>query len=113
MAIPRGLLPSSMSYRDPADTEDGFGGEYGPAKVTAHIRFEQSDARASGGSMPSYERHESPSGRIWVDAVNSSGGVPAVGALVSVDGGPEMAVRRVTPYHGSNGRLHHTELEVG
>lgn len=109
--IPQRLLPSTMTWRAPVD--DDFGGTYGPARTVRHVRFERHDPRAVGGSAPDYTRYEQPTGRIWIDAVTSTGEVPPVGALVSVDGGPEMPVRRVSPYETMRGRLHHTELEVG
>ena len=46
-----------------------------------------------------------------VDAANSSGEVPPVGALASVDGGPEMSVRKVDAYR-CVGEVHHYEIEV-
>ena len=53
------------------------------------------------------------SSTVYVDAANSVGDVPPVGALVSVDGADEMVVRSVSPCYGMGGRLHHTELVVG
>jgi len=105
--IPLHLLPSTMTWRAPV--EGDFGGEYGPEETTERVRFELADPRTASD----YGRHEATTGRIWIDAANSAGGVPPVGSIVRIDGGPEMAVRRVAPYHGSGGRLHHTELEVG
>lgn len=109
MPIPSALMPSTMRWRDPADPKRGMGGEYGPERVTAPVRFEGSRQRAGSD----YSRYAGPSGKVWVDARNSEGGIPLVGALVSIDGGPEMAVRRVSPFFTRRGELHHTELEVG
>jgi hypothetical protein len=102
-----------MTWREPADPATGMGGGYGPEHVTERVRLEMSASRAAGGSMEAYSRYEGPSGTVFVDARNSEGGVPRVGALVSVDGGSEMQVRAVSPLRGLGGALHHTELEVG
>lgn len=111
-AIPASLMPSTMTWRPPEDPKTGMGGEYGEEQVTAPVRFEEQRPRATGGSMPQYERYENPGGTIWVDARNSVGGIPPVGSLVSVDGGREMVVKAVKPYYGRAGELHHTEIEV-
>ncbi|WP_307739347.1 hypothetical protein [uncultured Parolsenella sp.] len=110
--IPLSLLPSTMTWRDPADPSSGVGGSFGPENVTKHVRFEGGAARSSGGFAGDYEVFGQPGGTVWVDAVNSVGGVPRVGALVTVDGSREMTVRSVLPLHTWDGRLHHTELEV-
>lgn len=109
--IPQRLLPSTMTWRAPVD--DDFGGSYGEVQTTMHVRFERHMPHAAGGSVTDYAVYEQPTGTVWVDAVASVGGVPPVGALVSIDGGPELPVRRVSPYETVHGALHHTELEVG
>lgn len=111
--IPPSLLPSTMTWRDPADPAGGMGGSYGPERVTEHVRFEGSAARSSGGYAGDYEVFGQGGGTVWVDAANSVGGVPQVGALVTVDGSREMTVRSVLSLFTWDGRLHHTELEVG
>lgn len=111
--IPTSLLPSTMRWRAPSDPDLGMGGEYGDRRTVRHVRFQPARARAQGGSVQAYSRYEGPSGTVFVDARNSEGPVPPVGALVSVDGGREAVVRRVTPLYGLGGLLHHTEIEVG
>lgn len=103
--IPLSWLASSMTWRPPLGS--GLGGEFGDERETSPVRFEAS--RSS--STRAYQSADGPSGTVWVDARNSSGGVPPVGSLVSVDGGPEMVVTAVRPYR-VRGDLHHTELEV-
>lgn len=102
-----------MRWHAPADPADGAGGEYGPERVTERVRFEATDSRVSGGFAGDYQRHEAPSGTVWVDAANSAGDVPPVGSLVTVDGSREMVVRSVEALRGFGGEVHHWELAVG
>lgn len=94
-----------MTWRPPLGS--GLGGEFGEARTTEPVRFERSRA----ASRSSYQSADGTGGTVWVDARNSSGEVPPVGSLVTVDGGEEMVVREVRPYH-VRGELHHTELVV-
>lgn len=111
--IPLSLLPSTMEWRAPEEGEDGLGGEYGDPVTVEHVRFDEQRPRSTGGYSEQYQRFEGPSGTVFIDARNSRGEVPPVGALVSIDGGREMPVKAVKPFRGFCGRLHHTELEVG
>lgn len=111
-AIPTYLLTSRMEWRAPSGDPRSMGGEYGARQATERVRFEPSEARATGGSMPLYERYDGPTGTVFVDARNSVGGVPPVGSLVSVDGGPEVPVRSVEELRGFSG-VHHWEVSVG
>lgn len=103
--IPRSWLASTMTWRPPAAS--GLGGEFGEPSVTAPVRFE----RARADSRSAYQSAGGAGGTVWVDARNSSGGVPPVGSLASVDGGDEAIVREVRPYF-VRGELHHTELTL-
>lgn len=111
-AIPPSLLPSAMTWRAPSTDPMAMDGEHGEPVAVERVRFEESRQRAAGGYSSEYQRYDGPSGRIFVDAVNSSGEVPPVGALVSVDGGSEMAVKKVD-VHRCFGEVHHYEIEVG
>ena len=48
---------------------------------------------------------------MFVDSANSGGEVPPVGALASIDGGPETSVKKVDVYR-CFGEVHHYEIEV-
>lgn len=109
--IPLSVLTQSMAWRAPSDDPDAMDGEYGDVHKCGHVRYEPSSIRASGGYASEYERYDGPQGRIFFDARNSTGEVPCVGALVSVDGGPEMSVRGVVECRGYRG-VHHYEIEV-
>lgn len=108
--IPARLLRSTMTWRAPSDGADGLGGEYGEAHVTERVgMYRRSRASASGGAETTYEVADQEGATVFVDAALSVGDVPPVGALVSVDGGPEMVVWQVKPEWCPEG-LHHTEI---
>lgn len=109
--IPLSVLTQSMTWRPPSDDPDAMDGEYGEERTCSHVRYEPTRRRASGGYASEYERYDGPQGRIFFDARNSIGEVPCVGALVSVDGGPEMSVQGVVEYRGYR-CVHHYEIEV-
>lgn len=110
-AIPPSLLPSTMVWRAPSSNPDAMDGEFGEPVTVAGVRFEESRPRATGGYSSEYQRADGPAGRVFVDAANSTGEVPPVGALASIDGGPEMSVKSVTVYRCFDG-VHHYEIEV-
>lgn len=102
--IPISALPDSMSVRTP--NEDGVG--YKEPVNIAHVRFADVKVLQSN----SYAIDDDSNGVIYVDKTNSSGAfaVP-VGSLVSLDGGEELTVIKVTPYKGYD-EIHHWKLEV-
>ena len=110
-AIPPSLLPSTMVWRAPSTGPDAMDGEYGEAVTVTSVRFEESRPRSTGGYSSEYQRYDGPAGKVFVDAANSVGEVPPVGALASIDGGPEMSVKSVTVYRCFGG-VHHYEIEV-
>lgn len=108
--IPLSLLPSTMTWRAPADSGDGMGGEFGEEHTVEHVRFEFATSRVTGSSEL-YETYDGPIGTVFIDAVNSVGEVPPVGAVCSIEGSTELSVMSVTPLYAT--KLHHTEVEVG
>ena len=110
-AIPPSLLPSTMTWRAPSTDPMAMDGEYGEPVTVEGVRFEENRPRSTGGYSSEYQRYDGPAGRVFVDAANSSGEVPPVGALASIDGGPEMSVKKVDVYR-CFGEVHHYEIEV-
>lgn len=105
--IPRSLLPDSMEVRLPADSE--WGGEHeDAARSVGHVRFEDAATLSAG----EYSLSDGSRGLVFVDRANSEGAfeVP-VNSLVSINGGPEMAVVGCTPCK-EFGEVHHWEVEV-
>ena len=101
--IRRSLLPDTMAVRVPLKN-----GSYGAARVVRHVRF----ARAQSVVADEHRAADAGAGKVWVDAVVSEGAfeVPA-GSRVEV-GGASLYVTCVRRCEGSNGRVHHWELEV-
>ncbi|MCI9129183.1 MAG: minor capsid protein [Eggerthellaceae bacterium] len=101
-AIPRRLLPDTMDVREPAAD-----GSFGEAKTIAHVRFERKREASADA-----HRSESLCGRVFVDAVTSTGAyeVPA-GSRIEIQG-LSLFVESCTAYEGANGRVHHWELDV-
>ncbi|MGI6535104.1 MAG: minor capsid protein [Eggerthellaceae bacterium] len=102
--IPRRLLPDDMLVF-PSNGD----GTFGAAKMVRHVRLELTDS-----VMDDPHRESAPSGRIFVDAVNSAGAfeVPA-GSRVLVGALPRMYVRSCKRCVVVRGQVHHWELEVG
>lgn len=102
--IPRRLLPDDMLVVP----SDGQGGREA-ARMIRHVRLELEDAVSD-------ETHRGSvySGRVFVDAVNSSGAfeVPA-GSRVVVGALPGMLVLSCKRCCVVRGQVHHWELEVG
>lgn len=111
--VPPSMLAQTAVWREPEDREDGAGGSFGEPRETSRVLFQERRQRSTGGYSEQYQRYEGPSGLLVIDARNSDGGVPPVGALVSIDGGREMPVRSVSVLRDRRGRVHHYELEVG
>ena len=101
-----------MAWRAPSADPAAMDGEYGEPVTVEHVRFEEERQRPTGGYSSEYQRYDGAAGRIFVDAENSVGDVPPVGAVVSVDGGGEMAVRKVTAFRDFTLNVHHWEIEV-
>jgi hypothetical protein len=102
--IPRRLLPDDMLVF-PSDGQGGCGA----ARMIRHVRLELEDAVSDEA-----HRGSAYSGRVFVDAVNSSGAfeVPA-GSRVVVGALPGMQVLRCRRCCVVRGQVHHWELEVG
>jgi hypothetical protein len=107
--IPPQLLPSTMTWHAPLGGRSGQGEWEDTAHVTSHVRLD----RSRTSTIREWSTADGITGTVFVDAVNSVGDVPPVGALVSVDGADPMTVRSVAPYYGFGGALHHTEIGVG
>lgn len=105
--IPLRLLPSTMTWRAPSTGRTG--GYSDERHEVSHVRLD----RSRQSVVRDWSVADGVTGTVYVDATNSVGEVPPVGALVSVDGADEMVVRSVSPCYGMGGRLHHTELVVG
>lgn len=101
-AIPRRLLSDVMCVREQLPD-----GSFGEAKTIAHVRFERSHEAVADA-----HRRDCLCGRIYVDAVTSTGAyaVPA-GSRVEI-GGTSLLVERCKVLEGANGRVHHWELDV-
>ena len=106
-AIPRKLMPSTMSVR--LRTEGKYGEAWGEPAEIRHVRFQSYDVKLA----EAYKLQDGSKGLVYVDAVNSDGAfeVPQ-GSLVSIDGGEPMQVVRCTRLEGYFGQTHHWELEV-
>lgn len=107
--IPRRMLPSSCTVREPLD-DGGFGGRYGEERAMRFVRFEPSDeVRAT-----EYQLRDGPKGTLFVDARSTEGAfaIPA-GSLVSVDGSPPVAATSCAPCPDGMGRVHHWEVALG
>lgn len=106
--IPLYLLPDAATVWTPA--EGMFGGAFAetPVSVT-HVRYD----RNAGLARLGYVLTEGVQGVLYVDAKNSGGafGIPA-GSRVSVNGGTKMQAVQVHEYAGSNGQVHHWEIEL-
>lgn len=113
-AIPLSLLPSTMVWREPSGDPDAMDGEYGPEEhAVGNVRFDEERPRPTGGYAGEYQRYDGPAGKVFIDAENSEGiAPPPVGALCRIDGGEEMAVRKVAEFRTVGGRVHHWEVEV-
>lgn len=107
------MLTSVMTWRAPSTDPGAMDGEYGDTYTVENVRFERTDARASGGYANQYQRYDGPTGTVFIDAARSVGEVPPVGALASVDGSAEMAVVSVDELRGPNGEVHHWEVTLG
>jgi len=104
--IPLDLLPDSMAVHQP-DTTANYGGKFLDPVTVTHVRYERAETlnadtiKLAGGA----------SGRIWVDAANSSGAfrIP-VGSKIVLDGETLHVVScaEYRPY----GPVHHWELDV-
>lgn len=113
--LPKSVLPSTISVRERIE-DDEHGGSYDDTYEIANVRFEraaaiaaESDAGAQGG----YVIATGTKGRIFIDAVNSTGARSITeGALVSVDGGDEMEAATVSRYDNLDGSPHHWEVDV-
>lgn len=101
-AIPRRLLPHTMEVREQLPD-----GTFGKPKTIAHVRFERKREASSDA-----HRSERLCGRVYVDAVTSTGAyeIPAGSRLV-INGAP-LFVESCTAYETANGRVHHWELDV-
>lgn len=113
--LPATLLPSTVSVRERVE-DDEHGGSYAEPYAIAHVRFERAaaiSAEASAGAQDGYVVTTGSKGRIFIDAETSGGARQIVeGALVSVDGGPEMEAVAVNRYDHPDGSCHHWEVEV-
>lgn len=107
--IPLSLLPSTMVWQAPRGGRSGAGEFEGERHTLAHVRLVASQLTTVRDSSV----HDPASGTVYADAVHSTGDVPPLGALVTIDGEPGLVVRSVQPFYGRDGRLHHTEIGVG
>lgn len=106
--IPHYLLGSDCTVRVPADGE--YGGEFAEPAGVAGVRLvPRAEMERSGYVFTDGESK----GLLFVDAEASEGAFRfPVGSLVSVDGGPEMAVVKNSPIPGYWGEVHHWEVEL-
>ncbi len=101
-AIPRRLLPDTVEVREQLPD-----GGFGEAKTIAHVRFERRHEATADA-----HRRDRLCGRVFVDAVTSTGAyeIPA-GSRIEIRG-LSLFVESCTAYEGANGRVHHWELDV-
>ena len=106
--ILRTLLGSGCTVRVPVDGD--YGGEYAEPKAIEHVRFCPRAALERTG----YVFSDGAKGLLFIDGINSTGGFELpVGALVSIDGAPEVSVISCEPCIGFANELHHWEVQVG
>lgn len=107
--IPPSLLPSTLVWQAPRGGRSGAGEFEDERHTVGHVRFVPSQ----GAAVREASVHDPVTGTVYVDAANSAGVVPPLGALASVDGGDALVVRSVREWRGLGGRLHHTEVTLG
>ena len=107
--IPRKYLPDDMTVKS-LNRESEYGGEYLAPVEIKNVRFE----RVENLNPNAYQLAEGASGRIWIDAVNSTGVFEVEkNSLVKVTRvEDEMIVLACMPYETTNGKIHHWELDV-
>ena len=108
MQIPLRELPDSMAVRIP-DPDAEYGGEYLDAVEIRHVRFERKEAL----NPATYKLADGAQGRIWIDAVYSTGAfdVPK-GAKIDIAGkAKNMQAVICVPYE-IGGKVHHWEVDV-
>lgn len=107
--IPASLLPSTATWRAPKGGRSGAGEYEDESHTVSRVRLDQTRSQV----VREASVHDPWYGTLYVDARASEGEVPPLGALVSVDGGPELLVRAVEPMRDLGGHLHHTEVTLG
>jgi len=107
--IPMSLLPSTMVWKAPKGGRSGAGEFEDGRHTLAHVRLVSSQ----GTTVRDATMHDPAAGTVFVDAVHSTGELPPLGALASIDGAPGLVVRSVQRLYGRDGRLHHAEIGVG
>ncbi len=109
MQIPIRYLPDSMTVRDMDGSAD-HEGEYLPPREVGRVRFEPAESLAA----TSYSLADGARGRVYVDAVNSTGAGPvAVGSKVDVAGREGMRALSCAEMRSASGAVHHWEVDVG
>ena len=104
--IPLYLLPDSMTVEQP-DTTSYYGGAFLKAVEISHVRYEREETLDSN----TVKLADGASGRIWVDAANSSGAfrIP-VGSKITL-GGEVLIVVSCAEFRPF-GPVHHWEIDV-
>ena len=100
-------MASMCTVRLPEDGE--YAGVFGDAKTIEHVRYvERSELERSG-----YVYSDGSKGTLFIDPITSVGAFELPeGALVSIDGAPEVAVVKCEPKIGFGNDIHHWEVEV-
>ncbi len=105
--IPLKYLPHTLEVSLIDESAD-YEGEYLEPFTIEHVRFERVEAL----NETDYKLADGAKGRIWIDAINSSGACDLpVGAKVVIDN-QNMRVLTATPYFVSKD-IHHWEVDVG
>lgn len=107
--ISMSLLPSTMVWQAPKGGRSGAGEWESERHTLAHVRLVSSQ----GTTVRDTSMHDPEAGTVYADAVHSTGELPPLGALATIDGAPGVIVKSVQRLYGRDGRLHHTEIGVG
>lgn len=106
--IPLPLLPSTMTWYAPKGGRSMAGEYEEEPHVVEHVRL----GRSQGSTVRDASVRDHAAGTVYVDAVNSRGDLPPVGARVVI-GDFDGVVRSSETFRGYEDEAHHTELGVG
>ena len=105
--IPKKLLPDTITVRTPDETAD-YRGEFNDAVTVSGVRWQPAESLA----LSDVAITEGAAGRVWIDAVNSTGGfIAPVGSLVSIRGNERQVVMSAV-YETVDGCVHHWEWDL-